>query len=114
MIKLLYLLAGIMLKQTVDEGKSLIQDHVKALKDQRDSIATYRQNPALQAGSAEAQRAINEHQHMVQVSSDVGQLTKRIKRWAVVPVLVDAVLTLLLIFIIAYLESLTQPTGGAP
>lgn len=78
MIKVLYLLAGIMLKQTVDELKSVVQEYVAFLKANRDSIQVYRPNPAIQAGTLEAYGAMRAHEHRGQIQPEVMRLTRRI------------------------------------
>jgi len=53
-IKLLYLLVGIMLKQPVDELKSFFNEYVDELKKERENIQTFRLAPAVEMGGKEA------------------------------------------------------------
>ena len=78
MIKVLYLIAGILLKQTVDEIKFLVALYIEHLKKYRESLETYRPNPALQAGTKEASRAIREHEHRMSVEPAVEKISRKI------------------------------------
>jgi len=104
MIKILYLLAGICLKQTIDEIKAVVSEYVDYLKQYRESIQTYRPNPALLKGSPEAQRAINEHEHRGRVQPEVERLTHRIRLVRLIPLVVYAAITIGLLVFIAVLE----------
>lgn len=108
MIKLLYLLVGITLKQTIDEVKSLVDDYVKYLARYRAELQTYRGVPAHEKGSPEAYHAVREHEHRQAVEPEVVDVTKRIRRVRYIPLAVYALATLVLIGVIVWLE---QPGG---
>lgn len=57
-IKLLYLLAGISLKQTADEFKSLFQRYIEHMERRRKAVATYVPIEAVHAGTPEAHRTM--------------------------------------------------------
>lgn len=97
--RLLFLLIGILLKQTLDEFKELMKQRIADLEKERESRAEYRPVPALQKGTAEAHSAILRAQHEQSARPEVEKLTRRIKRNRCVPVAVYAALTIaLLIF----------------
>ena len=76
MIKILYLMVGVGLKQTIDEIKSLTTEYVEYLKQYRDKIQTYKPLPALQRGTIEAHQAIAEHEHREAVRPEVEKISK--------------------------------------
>ncbi len=104
MIKILYLLAGIMLKQTVDEIKALLVEYGENLKRRREAIATYRPVPALMEGTAEAMRAVNEARHEERMRPYVDRLSTRILIVRLVPGILYALSTVGLFVWIAVLE----------
>ncbi len=105
MIKLLYLLVGISLKQTVDELKSVVQEHIASLKEQRENVKTYKPNPALIAGTQEAHRAMMKAQHSSDVAPQVRGLTRRIFFWRLVPLGLYVSATGALIYCIILMEN---------
>ena len=113
MIKLLYLLVGILLKQTVDEFKVLIQHKISDLEKLRDEFAEYRPNPAVRAGSQEAYSAIARAQQREAAQPQINRISRQIRRYRVLPVIGYASLTLVLIGVIAWLEY-TAPGSTDP
>jgi len=113
MLKLLYLLVGVSLAQTIAEFNTLVREYVDYLKATRESIAKYRPNPALLKGTPEAARAIAEHQHGQRVQPNLEKLTKRIRRVRTIPVLVYASLTVGLFCTILYLEANAETNSDA-
>jgi hypothetical protein len=93
MIKVLYLLAGVLVKQLIDEIKVLAAQHVEELKKYREAIATYRPVPALVAGSPGALRAIAEAEHEARVGPEVHRLDRRIRVYRLIPAAMYALLT---------------------
>ena len=105
MIKLLYLLVGISLKQTVDELKGLVQEHITNLKERRESVRTYKPNPAVLAGSPEAVRTMMAAQHACDVAPTLRTLSRRIFWWRLVPLVIYAATTGILLWCIVTMES---------
>lgn len=108
MIKLLYLLAGISLKQTVDEFKALFQRYVDNLEKRKEDTATYRPTPALLQGSPEAHSFMCEAEHRNRVAPEVKKLRKRIFIVRLLPFFAYLILTLSFISVIVYLESTAE------
>lgn len=105
MLKLLYLLVGITLKQTIDEIKALANQYAAMIEQRSKNIQEYKPIPALEYGSVEAHRAIAEHQHRLAVKPEVSKLARKIRlvRW--VPVIIYGLLTIGLSITIAILEA---------
>src|SRR6266478_7948617 len=109
MIKLLYLCAGLTLKQTVDELKALTAAKVDELQRQYDSIREYRPNPAVQMGTVEAHRAIAASMHQSQVAPELTTIWRRIRLIRMIPMIAYALMTVLLFCLIWWLESHSPP-----
>ena len=114
LIKLLYLAVGLMLKQTMDEFKELWREHAADLRRKAESLATYRPNPAIEAGSREHVRAMAELQHRQVTEAEVSKLLKRARRVKSIPVIGYAVLTFVLIALIIYFESTAAELSAPP
>lgn len=97
--RLLFLLIGVLLKQTIDEFKELVKWRAAELEKRRDEIATYRPVPAVRAGTAEAHTAIMQAQHQQSIAPKVAKLNRRIAITRYVPLLVYALLTIGLILL---------------
>lgn len=107
MVKVLYLLAGISLKQTIDEAKAVWQRHIDRLIANRDSLKEYRPNPAIMAGSREDFEMQGRWRHQAIVAPDVAKMTKRINRLQWLPLICYSLFTVALVAGIMYIESLT-------
>lgn len=104
MIKLLYLLTGIALKQTIDEIKSLVNEYVNYLARYRESIQQLPPEPGTESSSAKERRAVAEHEHRVKMRSEVVRLTWKIGYVRLVPALIYLLLTIGLVIWIVMLE----------
>ena len=105
MDKMLFLLVGILLKQTIDEIKSLVAVYVEHLKQYRDAVSTYRPNPAIEYGSPEIINIMARHQHDTAVEPEVKKLTRRILLLRLLPLVAYLFTTISLIVCIFILES---------
>lgn len=105
MVKLLYLLAGIALKQAVDEIKAVTTEYVENLKKDREVVATYRPNPAILAGSPEAHRVVAQAQHAAMVAPEVRRLSRKILIVRLLPLAAYVLATIGLVVWIAILET---------
>lgn len=105
MIKVLYLLVGICVKQTIDEVKTLTEHRIKHLEAVRSARGTFRPLPALQAGTPEAHMAIQRARHQREAQPEIQKLSRKISRLRFIPLLIYAGATLVLLLAIAYLES---------
>ena len=94
MVKMLYLILGLALKQTVDEIKSLVGQKVEKLEKVRDAVGTYRPNPPLEAGSREAHSAIARANFEVRVAPDIEARNRVIWRWKAIPLVVYLIIDL--------------------
>ncbi len=108
MVKILYLLAGIALKQTVDEIKFLTGEYVNYLKGYRDAVATFRPAPAARQGSVEAYHIIAASQHQQAVGPLVQKMNRKILLIRLIPGICYAIATIGLFIWIAILESTGQ------
>src|SRR5205823_8834532 len=97
-----------LLKQTVDELKTLCAEYVEDLRKQREALGTYHPVPALEAGSVEAHRAIAAHEHRGRVAPELTRLTHRIRLLKSLPAVVYGVLTIALLVWISILEARGQ------
>jgi hypothetical protein len=105
MIKLLYLFAGLTLKQTVDELKALTTAKIDDLQRQYDSLREFRPNPALEMGTAAAHRAVAESMHQSQVGPELATIWRKIRRIRMIPVIIYGLLTASLLVLIWWLEN---------
>ncbi len=78
---IIYLLLGILVKETIDELKAIAKQNADELERRKEQIATYRPNPALPAGSLEAHRAMCEAKHAADVAPFLKRLTRRQRVW---------------------------------
>jgi hypothetical protein len=104
MVKILYLLAGIALKQTVDEVKAVMNVYVQYLEKYRENVQTYKSNPAIQAGSVEAHRVIAMHKHQMSAAPEVKRLSRKILIVRAVPLAAYMALTIGLLTWIWWVE----------
>ena len=105
MIKLLYLFVGVTLKQTIDELKALSIARVESLQKTYDAVREYRPNPAVQYGTAAAQRAIAESVHQSTVGPELVGISRQIRIMRMVPLIIYALLTAVLFLLIYWFES---------
>jgi hypothetical protein len=68
MVKILYLLADVALKQAIDEAKAVTNEYLDYLRKYRELVATYSPDPAVQAGSVEEHQFIARAQHQAAVN----------------------------------------------
>ena len=83
--KLVFLLLGVLVKQTVDEFKAIAQKNSEELKDYRKRLATCPDTSPKMAGSVEAYRAIMEARHANDVAPELKRLDWRISLWKYAP-----------------------------
>ncbi|MEX2672625.1 MAG: hypothetical protein WD294_10995 [Phycisphaeraceae bacterium] len=90
---LLFLVAGVLLKQTVDEVKTLCDRRTEALKAKRDAVARYNPPPLAKAGSPQAYHLEGEHRHRKAVEPQLAEIRKQITRTQLAPLTIYALLT---------------------
>lgn len=92
--KLAYLLLGILVKQTVDEFKTIAKQNMDELEKRKERVATYTPNPANPAGSAGAYRVIAENQYAEMVKPHLAKLTRIQRLWKYAPFVLYLLLTI--------------------
>jgi hypothetical protein len=105
MIKIMCLLLGISLKQTVDEFKNLIERRASSLEKRRDNLAEYKPLIGLERGTMEAAIAEEQNRHRVRIAPQVEKLNKNIRWLRLVPLCGYISLTAILFLSIMILES---------
>jgi hypothetical protein len=105
MAKVVYLLVGVMLKQTVDEIKALISEYVESLKKYSDAVAEYRPLPAMEAGSLEAARTIAYSRHIQSVEPELRRISRKILLLRLVPLAFYVIITAGLLVWAIWLEA---------
>jgi hypothetical protein len=91
MVKLLYLVLGILLKQALDEVKGVHAEYLSYLKARRDDLKTYKPNPAVEAGSLAAARIINASQYLQAIQPEVKKLSRRILAVRLIPLAIYSI-----------------------
>lgn len=104
MIKLLYIIVGILLKQTIDEIKALNNGRLEKLNEAYEDTAAYRAAPAAVYGSKEAYSSILRAQHAERVQPELQKIPKMINSQKFIPLAVYAVFTILFLGWVSYLE----------
>jgi hypothetical protein len=104
MVKVLLVLAGVLIKQLVDELKKLNDEKVAKLLKQAEDAFEYRPVAALQQGSPEAHRAMLRAQHEANAAPEVRRLAKLAKRYRLIPSVAYAALLATTMGLIAYLD----------
>ena len=107
--KLIYLLLGILVKQTIDEFKAIAKQNADDLERQKERAATYVPNPALAAGSAAVNRVIAQAQHAEAIRPYLAKLTRKQRLWKYAPFAVYLLLTTAL-----FLYALVMPDATSP
>ena len=105
MVKILYLLVGITLKQAVDEIEAVANDYRNRLEKDREGVAAYRPNQAIEAGSPDDFRIRAEHEHPARVEPQLKRLDLRIRLVRFVPLVLYVLATIGLFVWIAILEA---------
>lgn len=108
MLKLLYMLAGGSLAQTISLINLAVNERIDFLKKRRELTATYVPNPALFRGTPEAEAAIARSRHQQSVQPDLKKISRSILLWRLVPIGAFTALTIGLFCWIVYLESAAE------
>lgn len=114
MIKVLYLLLGISLKQLLDEIKSVTNERIKQLEKNREIIGTYRSPGAILKGTPEAAFAEEEHRYKAGVAPELKKIGHKIRCLRLIPLVGYLVLTSGLLGWIVYLEWTGSGVGANP
>lgn len=105
-LKLLYLFTGLLLKQTVDELKSLNEFQVEVLERRKEAIKEVKLPPAIMQGTPEAAKAMHRWQHQAHVAPEVAAISRKIWWRRRLPLAIYAATTLLCMAVIWYCETI--------
>ena len=94
--KLIFLLLGILVKQTIDELKAIAKQNADELEKRKERLSKYPGNPAVVAGSMEHHRIVCEHEWANSVAPHLAKLTRWQRIWQYMPFALYLVLTIAL------------------
>ncbi len=105
LLKLLYLIAGLSLKETIDSLRSIWKSQLEHLEQQKAILKEYKPNPAILVGSQEHHEMMARVKWQADAAPHVQEMNRKIARLKWLPVIAWGLATLTVIALICWLES---------
>ena len=103
-LKLIYLLAGLSLKETIDSLRAIWKSELEHLEQQKAILKEYKPNPAVLAGSQEAYETIARAQWAADAAPHIKEMNRKIARLKLLPVIAWGLSTVILVVLIIWIE----------